>query len=270
MAEARRRWPRRLAGSLLGAFVAYGGALALGMPAALPFDVVVNLGAFAHREDLAAPQDGKRRLVVLVHGLWRSPWSLWRLERALRDHGYEALAPGYPSTDGTLQQHAARVRQQLDDWQRQHGRADAIAFVGHSMGGLVVQELLRQPEATEPFACVYLATPHRGAVLSDLRQNWWLFRLVMGTGAAFQLSPGDPFHDQPIPCLPVSGALVGDRGPCNPSIPGNDDGTVGVTEAALAGACDQIVLDSGHTRITIADAAVAQVLAFLRHGRFRH
>lgn len=247
---------------------AYGIAVLFGMPMAVPGDIVLNLGGFAHRDDLVAKNDGTRRLVVLQHGLWRSPWSLWKLERALRDHGYATCAPGYPSTAGTIEQHAARLRQNVDAFVAANGPFDAIAFVGHSMGGLVIEQMLRGEGAPQPYACVYLAVPHRGAILADLRKHWWLFRLVMGSGAAFELSPGDPLHERSIPFLDRSGALVGRKENDNSSIPGDDDGTVAVREASLPGAADQLVLPFGHTAITTADATIEQVLAFLRDGRF--
>ena len=51
--------------------VGYGAAILLRVPIARPFDYVLNLGATVAAPELAAPTDGKRRVVVLVHG---SPW----------------------------------------------------------------------------------------------------------------------------------------------------------------------------------------------------
>jgi triacylglycerol lipase len=254
---------------LLALLLLYGGALLCGMQPAVPFDVALNLWPAPAVDDaLRAPAAGKPRLVVLQHGLWRSPWALWRLERALREHGYAVLNPRYPSTRARLEQHAERLRDAIESWVKANGEPEEIAFVGHSMGGLVIEEYLRRPDARSPSRCVYLATPHRGAVLCDLRKHWWLFRLVMGSEAALQLSPGDPFHRQPIPFVERSGAIVGSLGAGNASIPGDDDGTVAVGEAALAGAADTVTLPFGHTGIAAADATIGQVLHFLHDGRF--
>jgi alpha-beta hydrolase superfamily lysophospholipase len=239
------------------------------MQPAVPFDVALNLWpAPPVEESLRAQPAGKPRLVVLQHGLWRSPWSLWRLERALAAHGYAVLNPGYPSTRARIEQHAERLRDAIEAWVRANGAPEEIAFVGHSLGGLVIEEYLRRPDARAPVRCVYIATPHRGAVLCDLRKHWWLFRLLMGTDAALQLSPGDPFHQQPLPFVERSGAIVGSIGEGNTSIPGDDDGTVAVGEAQLAGAADTVMLPFGHTGIAAADATIGQVLRFLHDGRF--
>lgn len=264
----RRTWPRRVAIAAALLLVGYGGAVAFGLPPSMPFDAVISVAPVAIDPALRAPDDGKRRLVVLVHGLWRSPWALWRHERALRAHGYEVLNFGYPSTAGTIEQHADRLQQAVARHCGARGRPDAVAFVGHSLGGLVIAEYLRRPTAQQPWACVFLGTPHRGAVLADLRRHWWLFRLVMGTAAALQLSPGDPLHRRPIPHPCPIGTVVGNLGDGNRSIPGDDDGTVGVREAHLHCEDDAIELPLGHTRLGFADAAVQQVLNFLRVQHF--
>jgi triacylglycerol lipase len=268
-AEAPRRgWRRRLATASAALVLGYGIACACGLPPSMPFDVAWNLGDFPLDESLRADQDGQRRVVVLQHGLWRSPWALWRLERALVAHGYEVVNPGYASTSTTIDAAAETLAGEV-------GRAHAasiygakIAFVGHSMGGLVCQEAMRRLPTLTPFACVYVAVPHRGAALCDLRKRWWVFPWVMGDGAAMQLSPGDALHRRPIPHVGQSGAILGDLGDGNPSIDGHDDGTVGVAEAALAGAADQVTLPLGHTRIASADETIRQVLMFLKAGRF--
>ena len=233
---------------------------------AWPFDVLLTLGTGPVDDTLRVPADGKRRVVVLQHGMWRTAASLNRLERTLRAHGYEVWNPGYPSLRGTIEQHAERLAATIADV---HERpVDELSFVGHSMGGLVVQEYLRRPDARPATRCIYLAVPHRGALLADLRKHWFLFRLVMGDKAPMQLSPGDPLHERPIPLPERSGTVVGDLGEGNRSIPGRDDGTVAVGEATFPGASDACVLPCGHTGITYDDAAGRQVLHFLRHGAF--
>ncbi len=266
----RRRWPRRLGWGLLVAALLYGVGCGLGMQPSVPFDLVINLGSFDERPGLRAAPATVEHVVVLQHGLWRSPFALWKLERALRAHGYRVLNPAYPSTRGTIGQHAGRLAAAVA------GAAPAAGerrwyFVGHSMGGLVIQEYLRRSDAVRPAACVFLATPHRGAVLCDLRRHWWLFRLFMGERAALQLSPGDPLHRRPIPRPCPMGTVVGAVGDGqgrNADIPGDDDGTVAVSEAHLPGEADSVSVPAGHTGIATDDAAIHQVLHFLRHARF--
>jgi pimeloyl-ACP methyl ester carboxylesterase len=263
----RRRW-LRIAGLVVAAIAAaHGIAVCFGIVISWPFDVALNLGGDVSETALHAPADGRRRVVVLQHGLWRTPASLGRLERTLRAHGYEVHNPGYPSTRASIEDAAVLLHAAVERIYAQ-APVDELYFVGHSLGGLVVEQYLRGPHARPVTACVYLATPHRGAVLADLRKHWFLFQLLMGEAAAFELSPGNALHQRPIPAAEVSGTIVGDLGEGNRSIPGRDDGTVAIGEAALTGARDSVTLPLSHTAISYSPAAILQVLHFLRHGGF--
>lgn len=267
MSARPRRWRRR---SLLGLFalaLLYGALILCHVPISRPFDYLLNLGAVVDAPTLRVPADGKRRVVVLVHGMFRTSASLGRMARTLRAHGYEVLAFDYASNAATIQSHAAALHAAVEAVFAERA-VDELCFVAHSMGGLVTQQYLRGAAARAPLRCVYLAVPHRGAVLADLRKHWFLFRWTMGETGAMQLSPGDALHDQPIPMASVAGTVVGDVGEGNPSIPGHDDGTVGVHEATFAGASDSVVVAAGHTGICTNDEALRAVLHFLRHGGF--
>lgn len=264
LAKRLARWLWRLHLGLLAVYLA---SLLAGLPFGWPFDAWTNAGAVEHVAAWRAPADGKRRVVVLVHGMFRSSWALGRLERTLRAHGYEVLNFDYPSTAARLEQHAERLGAAVESLHAR-GAVAELSLVGHSMGGLVIQQYLRQATARPVAHCVYIAVPHRGAMLADLRKHWFLFRWVMGTAAALQLSPGDAFHQQAIPRPGKTGVLVGNVGPGNPSIPGDDDRTVGVAEASLPGADATLVVPFGHSRIVFHPDTALQVLRFLRLGSF--
>lgn len=265
-AVRRRRWPCLLRAVFVALVVWHTIAMLLGCAISWPTDWLITIGSAPLRAELRAPNDGKRRVVVLQHGLWRTEASMNWLERTLAEHGYEVWNPGYPSLRGTVEEHAARLAAVVEQI---HARpVDELSFVGHSMGGLVIEEYLRRPDARPVQWCVYLAVPHRGAMLADLRKNWFVFRLVMGDRAAMQLSPGDPLHEKVIPRQDRAGVLIGDKGDGNASIPGRDDGTVAVDEARLPFARDTRLVPFGHTRITLEPEVAYDVLHFLRYGAF--
>src|SRR5690606_32717456 len=238
-----------------------------------PTDAVLNLVPVAARDPALAVPAGQRSLVVLQHGMWRSAWALWRLERALRAHGHEVLNVSYPSTRAKIEDHAAALARALaDHLATTPGPAPRIHFVGHSMGGLVIRAYLSRDDAVRPASCVFVATPHRGAILAGLRRGDLLFRMLLGDRAALQLVPGDAFYTalRPLPDVPI-GTIIGGKGDehgCSAAIPGDDDGTVAVREAHCADETDSVLLPLGHTRIGMADAMIAQVLHFLRRGCF--
>lgn len=261
------RWMLRLlfvGAALLATFLV---GAALRAPVCYPFDFVWNLGPAVAEPALRCPDDGKVRVVFLQHGMWRTSMALDRLERSLELQGYEVVNTGYPSTDDFLAGHAERLRDAVEA-RFARGPVDEVSFVGHSMGGLVIHEYLRRADAREPKACVYIATPQRGAILADKRRNWFLFEIAMGSTASRQLATVDPFHEQPIPFGARSGAIIGDIGDGNRAIPGHDDGTVGVDEATFEGCSDSVSVPYGHTRIVVMDRVIRHVLHFLGRGAF--
>jgi len=265
--KPRARWLRRLllAGSaLLLSFLI--GAVARG-PVCWPFDFIWNLGPVVDAPDLRVPDDGKVRVVFLQHGMWRTSMALDRIERTLRHHGYEVINTGYPSNSDYLAAHAKRLRDVVET-RFARGKVDEVSFIGHSMGGVVIHEYLRRTDSQKPKACIYIATPQRGAILAGKRRNWFLYEIVMGTKAARQLAMTDPIHKLPILYGDRSGAIIGDVGEGNVDIPGHDDGTVGVSEATFDGVSDNILVPYGHTRIVVMDEVLRQILHFLGRGGF--
>src|SRR5690606_3819810 len=77
--------------------------------------------------------------VIVLHGLFRTRASMSRLADYLRkEGGYLVLSMGYPTTRGTVAEHAghlASVMQHLED-------ITEVNFVAHSLGNLVIRHYL--------------------------------------------------------------------------------------------------------------------------------
>lgn len=234
-------------------------------------DFLTGLKPLAAR---ATNAPARRTVVVLQHGMLRTAWSLWRLERALEQHGFEVFNPSYPSTSARIEDHAAALEAGLEAYLRDHpGPAPDLGFVGHSMGGLVIRAYLARPTARHAQACVFLGTPHRGAQLATAVRDTTLFRVFGGTKAALQLLPDDPFYDT-LPRLQADaiGCIYGYRGDgegWSTTIPGEDDKRVSVAEAQLPEQTDVKGMRVNHTWLPVDDAVIDEVLTFLRDGRFR-
>lgn len=271
--RSRIGWRRRLRIPVV-VVLCYLVTVAVGcMNPSLPFDLAINLPSIGHYESLEVDPE-RPTLVVLQHGLWRSAYSLWRLERALRDHGYEVLNPSYGSTQGMIEEHGRSLGRCLERYlAEREGPAPRLCFIGHSMGGLVIRSYLGQDAARQADLCLFIATPHRGASLVDERKDGFLFRIFMGSKAALQLSPGSEFYDSlAMLSCPEIGVILGSKGDqegWNQDIPGDDDGTVGVSEAQLPEQTDLCALPLGHTAISYSAVAIEQALYFLGKGEFR-
>ena len=210
-----------------------------------------------------------RHLVLVLHGILGFKQSVADMEAGLRAAGFDAVAVNYPSTRRTLAQHAEQLAELLA---RTEG-ADTVSFVSHSMGGLVVRQLLARPHAWQhrlrTHRVVMIAPPSQGAHLADRLAHMSAYNLVLGDGGGGLTTAAA----RALPAPPVSfGIIAGGRGDgagLNPLLPGDDDGLVGVTETDLAGAADRLLLPEHHYGIAEAPATIAATIQFLRHGRFR-
>jgi pimeloyl-ACP methyl ester carboxylesterase len=104
---------------------------------------VFTWGLGGWTEGIAHREAGRRRDVVLVHGLGMSSAYFVNLARALYERGYHAIAPdllGFgKSVDGPPagpREHARVLR----EWAETNGIRDAI-WIGHSLGGHAVAEV---------------------------------------------------------------------------------------------------------------------------------
>ncbi|HEU4563307.1 MAG TPA: alpha/beta fold hydrolase [Gemmatimonadaceae bacterium] len=210
-----------------------------------------------------------RDTLVLVHGLARTPRSLWLVARAARRRGYHVIAWGYPSRRGTIAEHAAALDRELTPALR--AMPGRVHFVTHSLGGLVVRAYLGAVRLPALGRIVMLAPPNKGSEVADRLRGWRAFRAVMGP-AALELGTGadDAASRLPAPEAEV-GIIAGDR--CiNPLfgrwLGGPSDGKVAVRRTRLAGMRDHLVVRSGHTLLPWRRQVISQLFAFLETGSF--
>ncbi|MBM3569208.1 MAG: alpha/beta hydrolase [Alphaproteobacteria bacterium] len=214
-------------------------------------------------------------LVVLVHGLGRTPLSLWRIERALGRAGYRTRAYAYASRRHGLDELARQFRTFLGGL---HGEPGPIHFVGHSLGAILIRAGLTEVSPRALGRIVLLAPPNRGTgVVARLaRAPWLMWR--MGP-AVRDLGPSSPILRALPPAPPSTGIVAGTSRfhPLTPAswvnhvwfrIAEEHDGTVELASTRLEDAADFIALPVGHTFMPSQPAVIRQVLAFLREGRF--
>jgi pimeloyl-ACP methyl ester carboxylesterase len=166
----------------------------------------------------------------------------------------------------TIADHARAIERLLQDSQD----LARVSFVTHSLGGLVVRELVGRRSAWRqrlPLSrIVMLAPPNRG---SHLAERFDEFLLFLG-GPAAQLTPS-AVERLPVPDCEFA-IIAGGNGTAqgaNPLIEGDNDGLVALRETLLPGAIDFLRVDASHTFIMDHPVTVAAVLQFLATGRLR-
>jgi len=218
------------------------------------------------------PPEDARELVVLIHGLGRTDFSMLRLESELVERGYAVVNIDYPSTEHGIERLAnEELAPKLERCCA--GTSKTIHFVTHSMGGIVLRYYLAEHDMENLGRVVMLSPPNQGSEIADwVAENEFLQR-ILGPSAE-QLGTGP--ESVPNQLGPVDfelGIIAGNR-TLNPifsrMIPGADDGKVSVERAKVQGMNDFLVVPHSHTYIMMSDDVIDQVAYFLAHGEFGH
>jgi pimeloyl-ACP methyl ester carboxylesterase len=200
------------------------------------------------------PEPGDRReLVFLVHGMGRTPLSMYLLGRRLERAGYRVTSFGYWSTTGTVADLGAALAARV---QEMAGDTPAVHFVGHSLGNIIVRWMLAHDRPARARRVVMLAPPNQGAAAADRWSRWvgW----AMPTIHDLRTLPESTVRTLPgLPSDVEIGIIAGMR-----------DAKVRVHETHLEGARDHAVVPAYHTFIMNRADVHQLICAFLRDGRF--
>ena len=202
----------------------------------------------------AVARPAPRELVVVVHGMGRSSFSMLPLASALEDEGYEVLRFGYSSVCCSIPELGEQLREAVDA--RMRDEITQVHFVGHSLGNILVRWVLtRDTLPPRVGRVVMLAPPNQGAEAADRFASvaGWLLRPI----DELRTDTSSTVHRLP----PVRGVEIG-------VISARDDRTVKLTETHLEEESAHIVVSGGHSFIMRREEVIVRVSEFLRTGRF--
>jgi hypothetical protein len=206
-------------------------------------------------------------LILLVHGLGRTPLSLFGLGAALRRAGHRTRFFGYSSTFETVPRIVRRLGRVLRAIAR---LGQPVGLVGHSLGGLFLRRVLPAAPALRVHHLVLLASPAVPPRMARFVWRWFPpFRLFTRDCGRFLMSPED-FAALPELSVPFT-VIAGTAGPCGRWSPFGDepnDGLVAVSEVRI-GSAAPVLIPVLHTVIMDAVAARARISAIMSGERDR-
>jgi pimeloyl-ACP methyl ester carboxylesterase len=150
---------------------------------------------------------------------------------------------------------------------------EKVHFVTHSLGGIVVRQLLSTHAIANVGRVVMLSPPNHGSEVVDKLGDLTVFDWLNGpAGRELSTQPGST----PLKLGPADfevGIITGVSS-INPilsmMIPGEDDGKVAVKNAQLAGMKDFLLVRCSHPLIMKSERVITQTLRFLNRGSFEH
>lgn len=224
---------------------------------------------FDRQRQKRAAEPRVRHMVLLIHGLGRSADAFNQMQEALRQAGYDAASVNYPSTRQSISAHAANLEHLIEALEE----VDTISFVTHSLGGLVIRDMLSRDGAWKSrlhvHRIVMIGPPNQGSHLAQKLRRVPGYQFLTGESGR-ELSSGFA-SGLPIPEAEF-GIIAGGRGNdvgFNPLLPGDDDGFVTVAETRLDGVRDHLIVNTTHGLLDDHPITIESTIRFLRTGCFR-
>ena len=201
--------------------------------------------------------------IVLVHGLWNRGWSMTAMAKRLRARVNNVLVFSYSTRSDCLDGHADALYAFLSE-----NKTEELHLVGHSMGGLVILNLLNRFDDLPPGRVVLMGTPVKGASIVKRLEKLPGQKFIFGK-SRINLLQG--FEQTPL--VHETGMIRGTRALGLGRIAGKrnepNDGSITVSETELDGLKDSVELEVAHSEMLVSAEVVKQVEQFLLHGQFK-
>jgi pimeloyl-ACP methyl ester carboxylesterase len=202
------------------------------------------------------------REVVLAPGLWMPASVMALLAARLGRAGYAAHLFAYRGRspfEANVARFARYARESLG------GRP--AHFIGHSLGGLLVLDMLNANPQVAAASVVLLGAPVRGCLAGRRLATGRVGRWMMGAcGTLWGEREARWQRDAPLGV--VAGTLPLGLGRVLGRLPDVNDGVVRVTETAVAGMTARELVPYGHSMLIVSGAVGALIERFLASGRF--
>ena len=201
--------------------------------------------------------------VVLAPGLWVPSAAMALLAARLGRAGYATHVFAYRGRspfDANIERFARFARDTAG------GRP--AHFIGHSLGGVLVLDMLNRHPGVALASAVLLGAPVRGCVAGRRFGGARVGRWMMGAcGPLWEERPAR--WERAAPLGVIAGTLPLGLGRALGRMPCVNDGVVCVDETEVEGMTAQALVPCGHSMLVVSGAVGALVQRFLASGRFQ-
>jgi pimeloyl-ACP methyl ester carboxylesterase len=202
------------------------------------------------------------REVVLAPGLWMPAGAMALLAGRLARAGYAPHVFSYRGRspfDANVERFARYVRDTLG------GRP--AHFVGHSLGGVLILDMLNRHPEVAAASVVLLGAPVRGCLAGRRLGTASVGRWMMGAcGVLWGEREARWLRDAPLGV--VAGTVPLGLGRVLGRMPDANDGVVRVAETEVAGMTARALVPQGHSMLIVSGAVGALVERFFASGKF--
>ena len=204
-------------------------------------------------------------IVVLVHGLWMHGWVMRLAGMRLRRCGFHPIVFSYPSMRNSLSQNALLLSHFVVGM-----TASRIHFIGHSLGGLLVLQMLAECPEQRTGRVILVGSPYNGSNVATRLSRRGPGRYILGRSMLQWLEQKAPEHNAQYELGVIAGRKSIGCGRLISRLPQPNDGVVTVDETRISNISDQVVLDVSHSGMLLSAGLALQACSFLRSGHFLH
>ncbi|HEX6266996.1 MAG TPA: alpha/beta fold hydrolase [Burkholderiales bacterium] len=200
--------------------------------------------------------------VVLAPGLWMPGTAMALLAARLARAGYTPHVFAYRGRsplEANVERFARYVRDTLG------GRP--AHFVGHSLGGVLVLDMLNAHPEVAAASVVLLGAPVRGCLAGRRLGKARIGRWMMGACGTLW-GEREARWQREAPLGVVAGTLPLGLGRVLGRLPDANDGVVRVEETEVTGMAARALVPQGHSLLIVSGAVGALVERFFASGRF--
>jgi len=205
----------------------------------------------------------ERETIVLIHGLWETPLNLRFLGFHLKKSGFDVKYFKFRSVSCDLSENTQKLFNFLKSI-----NCKRIHLAGHSLGGLVVLELLEKYSVENIGHSVIFGSPVNGSVVVREMSKNYLGKKIYGR------SFDTLCNGLGLLCKYNVGVIAGiggkGLGQFFADLPKPHDGAVSVKETQLGDSTDFIQLPTSHFTMLFSKKVALEISEFSKNGKFLH